>query len=109
MTYEDLQRLALSLPEVEERSHFEKPDFRVRDKIFASLKSERFAVVHLKPEEQGLVIAEHPEVFSVVAGAWGKHGWTEVFLPDVDEASLKSALRMAWKNAAPKLLYKQLD
>jgi hypothetical protein len=81
----------------------------VRDKIFASLKSERFAVMRLKPEEQGVVVSAHPDVFSAAAGAWGKQGWTEVFLPDVDEAALKSSLRMAWKNVAPKLLYKKLD
>jgi hypothetical protein len=109
MNFEDMQRLALMLPEAEEKSHFEKPDFRVRDKIFASLKSERFAVLKLKPEEQGAVIASGPDVFSASPGSWGKQGWTDVFLPDVDEAAMKSALRMAWKNVAPKLLYKQLD
>lgn len=109
MNYEDLQRLALNLPEAEEKSHFENPDFRVRDKIFASLKSERFAVLKLKPEEQAVVTDAAPDVFSSAPGSWGKQGWTEVFLPDVEEAALKSALRMAWKNVAPKLLYKQLD
>jgi hypothetical protein len=109
MNYDDLQRLALLLPEAEEKSHFEKPDFRVRDKIFASLKSERFAVLKLKPEEQATVLASGQDVFSAAPGSWGKQGWTEVFLPDVEEAALKSALRLAWKNVAPKLLYKQLD
>ena len=28
---------ALSLPEVEEKSHFDTPDFRINKKIFASL------------------------------------------------------------------------
>jgi hypothetical protein len=109
MNFEDLQRLALMLPEAEEKSHFENPDFRVRDKIFASLKSERFAVLKLKPEEQKIVTDSEPDVFAAAAGSWGKQGWTEVFLPDVNEVSLKSTLRMAWKNVAPKLLYKQLD
>jgi hypothetical protein len=109
MNYEDLQRLALQLPEAEEKSHFEKPDFRVRDKIFASLKSERFAVLKLKPEEQAVVVGAEPDVFSASAGSWGKQGWTEVFLPDAQEEPLKAALRLAWKNVAPKLLYKQLD
>ncbi|MGL4489279.1 MAG: MmcQ/YjbR family DNA-binding protein [Rhizobiaceae bacterium] len=109
MNFDDLQRLALALPEAEEKSHFEKPDFRVRDKIFASLKSERFAVLKLKPEEQTAILSSDPDVFNAAPGSWGKQGWTEVFLPDVEEASLKSALRMAWKNVAPKLLFKQLD
>jgi hypothetical protein len=109
MNFDDLQRLALMLPEAEEKSHFEKPDFRVRDKIFASLKSERFAVLKLKPEEQKVVTDSEPDIFAAASGSWGKQGWTEVFLPDVDEVTLKSTLRMAWKNVAPKLLFKQLD
>jgi hypothetical protein len=32
------RQLALALPESEEKSHFEQPDFRVRNKIFAGLK-----------------------------------------------------------------------
>ena len=37
MTAKDFRRLALALPETEERSHMERPDFRVCGKIFATL------------------------------------------------------------------------
>jgi hypothetical protein len=33
----DFRRLALKLPQTEERSHMNRPDFRVAGKIFATL------------------------------------------------------------------------
>jgi len=37
MTANDFRKLALSLPETEERCHMSHPDFRVAGKIFATL------------------------------------------------------------------------
>jgi predicted DNA-binding protein (MmcQ/YjbR family) len=47
--------LALSLPEVEEKSHFGKPDFRVKNKIFAGFNAEGRAYVKLRPEQQDML------------------------------------------------------
>ena len=37
MTPNDFRRIALSLPEAEEREHMKHPDFRVNGRIFATL------------------------------------------------------------------------
>ena len=37
MTVKDFRKIALSLPETEERVHMNHPDFRVAGKIFATL------------------------------------------------------------------------
>jgi len=37
MTANEFRRLALALPEAEERAHMDHPDFRVGGKIFATL------------------------------------------------------------------------
>jgi hypothetical protein len=37
MTPDGFRKLALSLPEAVETSHFNRPDFRVRKKVFATL------------------------------------------------------------------------
>jgi hypothetical protein len=106
MNTEDFRRLALALPEAEEKSHFEHPDFRLRDKIFASLKNARIAVVKLTLEQQDVMATAEPEVFSAVSGGWGAKGWTEIYLEFADEAALQSALRAAWRNVAPKNMLK---
>jgi hypothetical protein len=108
MSPDDFRRIALTLPEAEEKSHFEKPDFRLRGTIFASIKNPRTGVVKLTREQQEVVMASEPDIFSPVAGSWGPKGWTEIYLEYADEAALKSALTSAWKNVAPKVMLKLL-
>ena len=104
MTNEDLRRLALALPGTEEKSHFDKADFRVRNKIFASLKDEATGVIKLSPEEQSVMAEAEPEVFQALPGGWGHKGWTKVILAKADEITLRSALQTAWRNVAPRTL-----
>jgi hypothetical protein len=97
-------KLALGLPEAEEKSHFDKPDFRVRNKIFAGFTGEGRAYVKLTPEQQDMLVAAEPKLVSPISGGWGKKGWTLVDHKKVDSALLKSALAMAYRNVAPKKL-----
>jgi hypothetical protein len=105
MTADDFRRLALALPEASEVSHMGHPDFRVRNKIFATLwPEERRGVVMLTPEQQKILIDLKPAVFTPVPGGWGRRGSTNVNLETADEISLTSVLLMAWRNKAPKRL-----
>lgn len=99
MTIEDFRRLALSLPAVEESAHMGSPDFRVGGHIFASLaaQSRGFGNLLLSPEQQSEFLAEWPNLFLPVAGAWGRSGATHVRLIAIDEDILTAALRTAWK------------
>ena len=72
-----MRKLALSMPDAEERSHFDQPDFRVRNKIFAGLsRDELRATLKLPPELQAALVEDKPEAFVPAAGAWGRSGWT---------------------------------
>ncbi len=106
MTPDDFRRLALQLPEAVEQEHGEHPDFRVRGKVFATLgwPDVEWGVVKLTPEEQELRTLGEPAVFEPVPGAWGRRGYTKVQLSKASEADLQSALRVAWRNMAPKRL-----
>jgi hypothetical protein len=105
MTIDDFRRLALALPEATEAAHMAHPDFRVRNKIFATLwPKEGRGVVMLTPEQQKVLVDLKPVVFGPVPGAWGRRGSTNVNLEAADEMSLTSALLMAWRNKAPKQL-----
>jgi hypothetical protein len=100
----DFRALALTMTEAEEKSHFGKADFRVREKIFAGIDDRGRAYVKLTPEQQEMLVAAEPIVISPIPGAWGKKGWTLVEHDKSDENLLKSVLLMAWKNVAPKSL-----
>jgi hypothetical protein len=110
VTAADFRRLALSLPEVVEGSHFGQADFRVGGKIFAtlSLQSEGYGVLLLTPEQQAGMVEDESSVFSPVPGGWGRKGSTRVRLAKVPPDILEGALRTAWRRRAPKrLLTKQ--
>ena len=109
MNRETVRRLALSLPEAEEKSHFEKPDFRVRNRIFATLPEDGHAVVKLTRDQQEMLTASEPDIFQPVKGGWGRQGWTRVMIEAADEITLRSALVTAWRNVAPVTLRKVFD
>lgn len=103
-TASDVRRLCLSLPEAEGRSHFDHPDFRVRNKIFASLKNDQIAVIKLTREQQDIMCAGAPDVFAALPNGWGRQGWTQIQLAAANEATLLAGLKTAWRNVAPKKL-----
>jgi hypothetical protein len=109
MQAEAVRRLALSLPETEEKSHFGKADFRVRNRIFATLPEDSHAVVKLTREQQEIMAGSEPEIFAPVKGGWGRQGWTKVALAAADEVTLRSALLTAWRNVAPAKLSRAHD
>lgn len=45
-----------------------------------------------------------PRIFVSAPGSWGRLGTTNVLLTYAKEAMVQSALEMAWRNVAPKLL-----
>jgi hypothetical protein len=99
------RKLALSLPEAEEKSHFGQVDFRVRNKIFAGLDpNETRGVLKLRPEVQSLLIDAKPKLFSPASGAWGRAGWTHVDVAEIEVGALADLLREAWRLVAPKKL-----
>ena len=103
-TGQQLRTLALSLPEVAEKSHFGLPDFRVRDKIFAGLSEPSVGYVKLTLELQAGLIGSRPEAFFAASGAWGLKGWTHMRLAHLGSAELKELLIEAWQLMAPKQL-----
>jgi hypothetical protein len=106
MTADEFRRLALSLPEAVEASHFDHPDFRVRNKIFATLgyPDSGHGMVKLTPNQQKLVVREAPDAFVALKGGWGKRGATQVVLRHAKKPIVRKALAAAWANTAPKSL-----
>ena len=63
VTTSQFRVLALSLPGAEEKSHFGKADFRVRNHIFSTLPDTDTAVVKLTHEQQEMLTDAEPAIF----------------------------------------------
>ena len=87
------------------------PDFRVRNKIFATIPSveKDEGMVKLTPDQQKQFVQEYPRIFSAVPGGWGVRGATLVSLAPVTKEIVNRAMRCAWRNVAPKRLIAQID
>lgn len=110
MTYADVRRIALALPEVEEKLTWETDlTLRVRDRIFA-IGGEGSDRVSIKASLAGQaeLIEMDPETFAKSAYV-GRFGWVTVDLERVDPGLLESLLRDAWRRTAPKKLAATLD
>ncbi len=105
VTVAQWRKLALAMPETEEKSHFEQPDFRVRNKIFAGLSRDGTqGTLKLGSEVQHMLLEARPDAFTPAAGAWGRSGWTHVELARVQLGEVRELMLEAWRSIAPKRL-----
>jgi hypothetical protein len=102
MTANQFRKLALSLPDVVESSHVNHPDFRVRNKIFATLgyPDDRWGMVKLTPDQQAALLRSEPAIFRPAAGAWGRSGSTIVLLSAAKVVQLRPIMRQAWEHVS---------
>lgn len=104
MTIDEFRKMALKVPMSVERSHMNHPDFRLGGRIFASLgvPDENWGMIKLTPEQQRTSIEKAPEIFKPSSGAWGRQGYTNVYLPAAKATIVRAALDAAAKNVASK-------
>jgi len=71
MIAEHFRRLVLDMPGATENAHNGHPDFRVGQRIFATLgyPDSRWAKVKLNPEQHDLVTSAAPDIFTPAKGA----------------------------------------
>jgi hypothetical protein len=104
-TEDDVRRIALALPEAEELDHHGFPSFRVRSKIFVTLRDPGRANLKLPLEELTALVAERPQVFRDIA--WGRDHRAGVDLAAIDEDELAELIETAWAEVAPKKLVRE--
>jgi hypothetical protein len=104
-TFDDVRRIALSLPEATEVPAWEgEITFRVRNRIFV-MEQDRQAHASLKatPLVQADLVERDPETFQAAAYV-GRFGWVDVDLVRIDAGELEVLVRDAWRRTAPKRL-----
>jgi hypothetical protein len=100
-----LRSIALKLPEVDEKPHFDMPSFRVRGKIFATARvNEQKAMLKLPIVLQEAMSVAHPGVIEAVPGYWGRNGATFIATDKIGKRLLIDLVGAAWAGVAPKSL-----
>jgi len=95
------RRIALSMPGAGERHHHGHPDFRIRNRIFATLwPREHRAVLKLSLVDQAALLKSSPRTFST--NAWSHQGWTNVHLQHIAQTRFRELVEKAWRRIAPK-------
>jgi hypothetical protein len=109
MRRDAVRRIALSLPEAEERETWETATFRVRNRIFVMFSErERHLWVKSTHDEQSALVAMDDETFFVPPYV-GPNGWVGVVIKSVDPAEMRELITEAWRMTAPKRLVKTFD
>ena len=102
ITIEQARKEALSLPETEEKPHFDLASFRIKNKIFATIHANKnYMMVKLSAIDQSVFCAYNKEVIFPVPGGWGLRGATFIDLKKVKKSMLIDAITTAWKTTAP--------
>ena len=98
-----LRVLALALPGAVQGSHMGATDFRLNERIFATLAfaARGLATLKLTLEQQAEWIAEAPQYFEPAPGGWGRMGMTLVRL-DAPVDVIGDALRVSYNNVFAK-------
>ncbi len=104
MTWDDVVRLALELPGVEESTAYGTPSLRVRGKFMCRLREDgETLAIRCDQEERPLLVAAHPGMLFVTPHY---ESWPMVLvaLPRADPELVVSLVEDVWVERAPKRL-----
>jgi predicted DNA-binding protein (MmcQ/YjbR family) len=101
-TIESFCKIALSLPETEEKPHFHLQSIRYKNKIFATIwETENRVMLKLSLVDQSVFCSLDNEAFFPVPNAWGKKGATFVQLEKVNDEMFADAINCAYLQVNP--------
>ena len=105
---EDVRKLALLLPGVEEGRHHGVADFRVQGRVFASLPTPGRAVLRVDQHELETLLEASPRTYEA-EGLWGAMGWTVVRLEHADPVELGELLLDCWRRLATRAMFAEFE
>ena len=101
--------IALSLPDAVERETWGEATFRVRDRIFAMMRSDGTrGSIKASKQEQAALLASDPDTF-FYPDYVGVHGWIGVVVRHADTEEIRELLTEGWRMTAPKRSVRAFD
>jgi hypothetical protein len=100
MTYEDVVRLALALPDVEESTSYGTPSLKARGRFLARIKEDGVTLALRCPFElREILLRDEPDVFHLT-DHYRDYPAVLVRLPRIKVPRLKLVLKQAWEAVA---------
>ncbi len=107
LTPDDVRRVALSLPEVQESSSYGTASFKIRRKLFARLRDEdTVLVVRIDLADKDHLIGMRPDIYFSTPHYDG-YPAVLVKLDAIDEGEMRRLLAASWRMIAPPTLSKR--
>src|SRR6202012_204846 len=103
MTFEDIRKLALSWPEVEDGTSYGTPALKVRKKMLVRLKEDGDSLVMpgVPADERDMLVESQPKVF-YFTDHYRDYPIVLVHLPKAKRAIVEPLLRRQWRTLASK-------
>ena len=110
MTFDDVRKMALVWPEVEDGTSYGTPALKVRKKMLARLKEDGDSLVMLGVpiDEREMLVESQPKVF-YFTDHYRDYPMVLVRLSKAKRASVEPLLRRHWRTLASKKAVKEYD
>jgi hypothetical protein len=110
VTFDDIRKIALGMPEVEDGTSYGTPALKVRKKLLVRLKEDGDSLVisGVPPEERELLVARQPKLF-YFTDHYRNYPMVLIRLSKARRADVESLLRRQWRTLASKAAIREFD
>jgi hypothetical protein len=110
MTFDDVRRMALAWPEVEDGTSYGTPALKVRKKMLARLKQDADSLVMpgIPPDERLMLVERRPDLF-YFTDHYRDYPMVLIRLSQATRAEVEPLLRRHWRTLASKATLLQFD
>jgi hypothetical protein len=110
MTFDDVRKIVLAWPEVEDGSSYGTPALKVRKKMLVRLKEDGDSLVmpSVPQEERTMLVESQPKVF-YVTDHYRDYPMVLIRLSKAKRATIEPFLRRRWRELASKKAVREFD
>jgi hypothetical protein len=107
VTYDDVRKIALAWPEVEDGTSYGTPALKVRKKLLVRLKEDGDSLV-MPSDERDMLVESQPKVF-YFTDHYKDYPMVLIRLSKTKRATVEPLLRRQWRALASKAAVKAFD
>lgn len=110
MTFDDVRRISLAWPEVEDGTSYGTPALKVRKKLLVRLKEDGDGLVMpgVPPDERDMLVESQPNVF-YFTDHYKDYPIVLIRLSKATPATIEPLLRRQWRTLASKAAIREFD